>query len=313
MIRLRSIDALRGIAATLVVLRHSYAGFAFGSIGVDFFFVISGFIMAKLSLERTPKQFLRDRAWRIFPIYWVLVSYTLAAGLWKGQSFNWFAANLILVSRWFGFTEFAWGITWTLCYELAFYCLVALGMKLGSYRVPLAIFALCVIARPFINSPLVDFFGSPIAVEFLFGVAIARLPKCESYGMPMAGIGILWLALFPNGWIENMELAMSYELGALRVLVWGIPAALIVYGCLSNERRFGRWATPLVWLGLASYSIYLIHLKIIEVFNYAPSWLLAVSSIWIGFAAWYFIEKPLLRLPKVRLSRSKKQPRQQST
>ena len=65
--RLRSIDMVRGLAALAVVFAHVDDRFAVGAAGVDFFFVVSGFVMAHVSRNRTPAQFLEDRAWRIFP------------------------------------------------------------------------------------------------------------------------------------------------------------------------------------------------------------------------------------------------------
>src|SRR5438128_2745859 len=49
------------------------ANAGYGAAGVDLFFVISGFIMAQVSLGRTAGQFLGDRLWRIYPLWWVAV------------------------------------------------------------------------------------------------------------------------------------------------------------------------------------------------------------------------------------------------
>lgn len=288
------------MAALLVVTRHacyeSGDSFMFGAIGVDLFFIISGFVMATLAGKRTTGRFIADRLWRIFPIYWLLVSYDVwVVGVWRhGESLGWAAANLVLVSRWFGFSDWAWNHTWTLVFELAFYLLVALGIWLRNWRVPLLIFVACLVVRPFTDIPLLKVFGSPLALEFLLGAAVAILPKREDIGVAAAALAVLWLLLFPNSWLQDYGFAFSFWPAAARSFLWGVPSALLAYGCLANNRRFGRWATPLVWLGFASYSVYLIHINVVENLPILPWWVLAIGASWIGFAVWYFIERPLL-------------------
>ena len=78
---LKSIQYLRGIAATMVVMTHVLrtadvlADFHFiGAAGVDIFFVISGFLMWSINNknERTAAEFMLDRLARIVPLYWVV-------------------------------------------------------------------------------------------------------------------------------------------------------------------------------------------------------------------------------------------------
>jgi peptidoglycan/LPS O-acetylase OafA/YrhL len=71
--KLRSVQALRAIAACAVVVLHAVpdarapvGGAGYGAAGVDLFFVISGFIMANVSKGRTGSEFVRDRLWRIY-------------------------------------------------------------------------------------------------------------------------------------------------------------------------------------------------------------------------------------------------------
>ena len=79
--KLRSIQVLRAVAACAVVVVHSYLrsgqfeanAIRLGAAGVDLFFVISGFIMAHVAVGRTSGQFMRDRIWRIYPMWWLAV------------------------------------------------------------------------------------------------------------------------------------------------------------------------------------------------------------------------------------------------
>ena len=66
--KLRSIQTLRALAACGVVVYHTYdtgGKAAYGGVGVDLFFVISGFIMAKVAQAKTAAKFAQDRLWRI--------------------------------------------------------------------------------------------------------------------------------------------------------------------------------------------------------------------------------------------------------
>lgn len=82
--KLESIQVLRGIAASMVVIMHAWGvstlqqqphnPVRLGAAGVDLFFVISGFIMATISAGKTPREFLIDRLWRIYPIWWIACS-----------------------------------------------------------------------------------------------------------------------------------------------------------------------------------------------------------------------------------------------
>ncbi|MCE7922002.1 MAG: acyltransferase [Haliscomenobacteraceae bacterium CHB4] len=82
--RLLELDALRGIAALMVVLFHftmerpeMYLGFKYGVTGVDFFFIISGFVIfLTLSSTKNWKDFVVSRFSRLFPTYWAVVTFT---------------------------------------------------------------------------------------------------------------------------------------------------------------------------------------------------------------------------------------------
>ena len=93
----------------------------------------------------------------------------------------------------------------------------------------------------------------PIVLEFIFGIAIARL-MLAGFRLPPA---LALFALFA-GFAVIVSVAPAVE--NLRVVVWGLPAALIVAGAVSLERDLGhvvpKW---LLAMGDASYSLYLSH------------------------------------------------------
>lgn len=106
--RLQGLDALRGIAALCVVMLHANAvfrqvppWFAFGYLGVDFFLMLSGYLMARFTEPRlaagaSPTAFLRSRYWRFWPVV-ALGSVIGIPYLWvrtQGDP-GWFGAALI--------------------------------------------------------------------------------------------------------------------------------------------------------------------------------------------------------------------------
>ena len=294
--RYRSIDILRGLAASAVVLAHVNPGFNLGAIGVDIFFVVSGFVMAHVSRHRTAAQFLTDRAWRIYPVYWAVAVPWILLGLSAGALGLAQAASSLLLwpAWWSGLNSLFIGVSWTLAYELAFYLCVAAAVFLRSPAIPLGLFGLALLARPFSDNILIAFAGHPIAIEFLFGVAIALAPKPQRIGGGALALGVVWLALFPNAQFHDFLHNGSESHGILRLLLWGIPSALIVFGAVCQEECLGRsWTRFPLLLGAASYSIYLVHSLVVGLVDLA--WPIEFAlSIATGVLVWRLAERPIL-------------------
>lgn len=297
-LKLRSIQVLRGVAACAVVLLHAVpeGGQAigdrgFGAAGVDLFFVISGFIMANVAKNRSALEFLRDRLWRIYPIWWIAVlpwifmvprgptSIVSSLTLWPIYAGGYYVPVL--------------KVGWTLSFELLFY----LGMTLAILRgaaVPLLAYGLFLVAALATSSPLMHFAGSPMTLEFLMGVVIAGLPRRAALGLLVpAGIAMLALTSPAIGDVDST----LHPLPALwRALLWGCPAALVVWGALSLEPLFeGRVFDLPVAVGDASYSIYLFHPLV--AFGLALPWIVRLLlAIGVGWAMHLLVERRVMRM-----------------
>jgi exopolysaccharide production protein ExoZ len=135
-----------------------------------------------------------------------------------------------------------------------------------------------------------------LLIEFAFGLLIARLlrPNGTAQGLSLVGTGVLGLALVSwYGWSDE-----SY-----RLLIWGIPAALIVVGVLAIEHA-GTWPRhlrPMEALGDASYSLYLWHGLVIaaghKFLGKSVTATLAIAAlcIAIAFISHAMFEKPAMR------------------
>lgn len=286
-LKLRSIQVLRGVAAMAVVAHHAFPDTkSVGAAGVDLFFVISGFIMATCAGGRRPLEFLADRAWRIYPLWLIALAPWLAI---DPQDLLHVVRSVTLWPVYGGqFLNPALGIGWTLSFEFLFYLGFASALATRP-MVPLLLFCLCLVLGLETNSVLFWFLGSPLTFEFLLGVAITRLPRSERTGIVAIGLGLLWFALSPSGFYNQ-----AFGVGALyRMLAWGVPAALVVYGAWCLERRFaGRAFDFPVLLGSASFSIYLFHqLVMLEVQGLAGF----VMSALVGIAAFIGLERPIMK------------------
>ena len=210
--KLLSVQALRGIAALLVVIFHIDAMFregaprsrefgdfwARGFAGVDMFFVISGFIMVYVTQNIAPSlksagRFLYSRITRIYPLWWVfaglmmLYFYTAVGApaapnkAQGGEILPYIAKSLLLLPQ---AHDPVLGVGWTLIHEMLFYILFAAGLMLPRKFLPfwLGLWVWIIIAysnlgpsQPLHAKNLLQLFMSPINVEFVMGAAVALL------------------------------------------------------------------------------------------------------------------------------------------
>jgi exopolysaccharide production protein ExoZ len=294
--KLRSIQVLRGIAACAVVVLHAYpdaqapiGNAGYGAAGVDLFFVISGFIMASVSQGRTPGEFLGDRLWRIYPLWWVAVLPWLFM-VPRGGTF--IVSSLTLWPIYgAGYYVPVLKVGWTLSFELLFYLSMTLAIATRA-AIPLAAYGLFLIGALTTSSSLLHFVGNPMALEFLMGVVIASLPRRSALGL-LIPVGLALFAMTSPD-TGNVEASLRPQAAVWRVLTWGVPAAMIVWGAISLERLFRRrlFDVPVV-LGDASYSIYLFHPVIAHGLAFAWPIRLALA-IGAGWAMHLLVERRLL-------------------
>ncbi|MEA2722081.1 MAG: exopolysaccharide production protein ExoZ [Candidatus Eremiobacteraeota bacterium] len=337
---LGNVQALRAIAALLVVVVHAYAVEStylpgrpwttpyhiLGTYGVDLFFVISGVVMLVSTAtwfgERSaPRRFLARRATRIYPPYWivtalVLVAYLLvpsAAGEHRSARPDVLLSFLALPQR----GEPLLVVGWTLTYELVFYAVFAFALTFARryLAVVTAIWLLAVVLigalGPHAN-PLVRVLGSWFNLEFVFGMAVGTLVLRGAFAAPRA---LLALAIVL---VVAVCVATAYSGREFLEIAWwrpwavGLPMALLVYASLGLERRgvlAPRWLRA---QGDASYALYLWHVPVIGALGLAlnrihvngtPARVAIVFggyalAIAVSFAAYRWIERPLLRLAR---------------
>ena len=338
---LQSLEALRGIAALIVLLHHAlgmvqnprYYGtpllgdvFSVGQLGVDIFFVLSGFMMVYTNPgdHQSPfrlARYLFHRLSRIYPLYWVVCAvYVPALFLIPGtgpahleRSWGETISGLLLLP-WKHDPQL--GVAWTLRFEVMFYLfflpfLVRRWLGWGFWAF-LAAMALWNMARPlFPGSPWLEQAVSFRLLEFLAGVVTCSLLDAGSG----EGRGCGWLVAAGLGIILTMvaaELRMGAESLPWRGLGYACGASLLLAGLVRAERA-GSLAVPapLVTLGICSYAVYLVHFPaqqvlmkvMLKVTGPSPGLVvvhgvaLAVAALSLasGLAVSRFVEQPLLR------------------
>ena len=320
--RIDAIQVLRALAALLVVITHAINAYdlrpdlpqpiigqvgyfnTFGAIGVDIFFVVSGFVMAFTVANRpqlTGSEFLKMRLVRVVPPYWLATIATLPfALLWFGYLDGQRVLSGFTVFPAMAAPDFVLPILhvgWSLAFELAFYFVVAAVMVVTSrpdQRVVGAIIAASGFAAMGIfyqpASAAAAIFINAIWLEFVFGmlvyVAWSRLTGDPLVAVLCLGVGIASLtkaAVLGSGFLDAPWTLFSPEApdqtldrnGLLRALRWGLPSAVMVLGLLWFTRgTAGQWLTRTrPWAGLhqlgdASYSLYLVHPFVMSSWQY---------------------------------------------
>jgi peptidoglycan/LPS O-acetylase OafA/YrhL len=279
------VQALRALAAFSVAFLHiSFAALSLNpgdhalsalyhalpwEAGVDIFFVISGFVIVTASTRffataGGQSAFLRRRLARIVPLYWLMTTLflaTLAAsrhaihGAIGGPLYILASYLFIPFARPDGLVQPAFGLGWTLNYEMVFYLTFTLFLGLPKQRaVPAAclgflIFVLAGQAHIW-HGTILTTWSNPIILEFCAGMLIALCPgKIRLQRRARLALVALAFAIFilaPSGWPD--------------IASQGVPAAcLLAAAALGAPARNRGLITASLILGDASYALYLVH------------------------------------------------------
>lgn len=352
--KLAGIQYLRAVAAFLVVMDHAagimafpeyygyqlYAGLLkYGWIGVDIFFVVSGFIITVVSLQAytlQPRLPLRDfaihRFARIVPFMWLCVlTYAILRYLGRGTF-----ELLPYVNAFFLWPigEVRPNVIWTLRHELLFYIIFAVSFlpRVRSPFLLIAWFVSPIVFAPLrafcTNTPahaleLMDFAFNPVNIEFGGGflVGIAYLQRERLAGLIGLATSLsrrqnmLSFALAAFLAIEFV-IAMIFDLNATTVyaaLALGSMSAIALCMALTLGPAKRRFALFVELLGDASYSIYLVHNLVIlvcldalryfapHVSAYIVHPTLLLFALAIGVLIHLTVEKPVVRIGREAL------------
>lgn len=292
----RDIQILRGLAVVFVVLFHlEIAGLSSGFLGVDVFFVVSGFLMAILYKSGETKKFFERRAKRLLPAYFATVIFTLFASLFivlpseLGQVvtqsiYSLFFANNIgfwMQNSYFSKADFNPLLhLWSLGVEIQFYLIVPLLVWLfrkSKLLLPLATFisfAACIFIVGI--SPKTSFFMMPLRMwEFLIGFLAAYYltinGSVKYKNLNIIGfLGLVVLIAIPFMNVNGQSLDRMLGHPSMYALGVCIATALIIGFGLPDSINNSTLGKIFSKIGDYSYSIYLVHFPIIVLYLYKP-------------------------------------------
>ena len=295
MVTFRTIELLRGLAALSVAVAHAdsllganpalpfgrWHAFAMpGTAGVEFFFVLSGFVMAvahRADIARGGNfgRFLWRRFRRIYPLYWVVLLVPLH---------RFWGAPLLTpdaIAAWFSLlpirTDSILVVAWTLRQEVTFYLMLALCLLPWIGRAMLAAWVAATLAWWFLPHPapppglpttvlshVFSLFNFEFFAGLLAGWMLPHWPRRPAFGWALLATGLAGLA-----WRMSLD-GWGVDYGPLHARpIYGAAYAAIILACATLERdgaiAFGSKAVAFTaFAGAISYPLYLSHLLTLD-------------------------------------------------
>lgn len=268
---LRSVEVRFG--GTPLLGTWALAGFG----GVDLFFVISGFVMVWVTRGDQGKPAALPGFWfarlaRIYPLWWLVLSALVAVWMVKP---DWvYSSHDSSPELWKSYLLVPdqelplHAVGWTLIHELWFYLVFGIFLLLPTRWLPaaLAIWAILtaaaasVLPRP--DNPFIALIRHPLTLEFILGATIGLLAQGRIFPAPrlMVQFSAFWMLMSALALREDAPAMFGQEWP--RLMYFGIPAALLVWGCVGLEQdgyQSPKWTKS---LGDWSYALYLIHVPV---------------------------------------------------
>jgi peptidoglycan/LPS O-acetylase OafA/YrhL len=321
------LTGLRGMAALIVFISHAankgylpgYLGNGFGQIGLMIFFVLSGFLMAHLYLERTcnfqkVSHYALARIGRIFPLYFavVIISFVISNYLFTEFLFDFREIDTFLLAIFFVTSPYT---LWTIPVEVQFYVIFVVFWWLfqkneSGWKFWVFGFLVCVptVIYSVFHEKIIGN-NSKVLFSFFVGVLTSliynkinrtnKLKKMADFaGLPLL---ILLLINLPS-FRRYFGLYWSPK---IYFRTWLDPVTwVLVYGTFwcallnSKTLNFLNWR-PFVFIGGISYGFYLFHAPILEHGMHLPGTPIAkfviifLATTLISFMSFWLYEKPI--------------------
>ncbi|MGV9340979.1 acyltransferase family protein [Streptomyces sp. NPDC003688] len=290
--RLAALDGLRFLAAVAVVVFHftgqvpatmehvwgrpyqavfpdSHRYLAYGRLGVDLFFLISGFVICMSAWGRSPRDFFISRVTRLYPMYWigVLVSaaviYLFHSPVGNPNPRVLFA-NLTMLQKPLGVPNLD-AVYWTLWPELCFYLTFSIVVWMGLTYTRVAVFCgiwtVAAVLAPAAHLPLMTVLVNPTSAPyFIAGMAFYLMYRFRP-------TPLLW-GIVLMSWLLAMHFVLTPHGGRLNWATWH-PwrgwLVLAISGCFALIAAIALgWTSRIQWrwlsvAGTLTFPLYLLH------------------------------------------------------
>lgn len=320
--KLELLEVMRGLAAIWVLLHHAdqsvahfvgaLGGFPLvsnGYLGVDFFFVLSGFIISFSACRLSEsgqglKEYFSARLVRIYVPYLpiglgIFILYCFLPGLSQGGRVPSMVTTLTLLPT---NSPPALSVAWTLVHEIIFYVIFSLWFV--SRRALWSVVAFWVVTIFVIQFSHIElgrftlYFLSPLNLYFVLGVSIFMLWRHLAVGAVVAIVAAI--AGFALVMSEAMQASPQRIFVALGFALMVVAAA----SSLAAKVRVWNW---LLSLGSASYAVYLVHNPVLsivirvvkrlvpDVTPWMAMFMISSIALGAGVVFWRLYERPALR------------------
>ena len=329
MTRIPSLDGLRAISISLVVVGHwaelryhsDIAG-AFANLGVRIFFIISGYLITTLLLKEHAKtstirlrEFYVRRAYRILPASFVFILVVFVIFWRELQWYHMAAAALYLANFDFSHPWFL-GHLWSLSVEEQFYLLwPGVLKKWYQHRVAILVGVVAFAPAYRIVCHFLGLHGRAdetfpavadiLAVGCLVAIFADRVPTLKkARRVRQAAIHSAWAAILivPVALVPVYVGILHYHITPVLLLVlWPVMHASIaglLFHVVQKPYRFLN-VRPIVWLGQISYSLYLWQ-QLFVFGRHARPWYFVLFAVGLASASYYLVEQPMLRMREKR-------------
>ncbi|EMU9504827.1 TPA: acyltransferase [Enterobacter asburiae] len=310
--------------------------FSKGAFGVDLFFVISGFIICFATEKEefhSSLKFVIRRFFRIYPLLiFSMLVYFLVVVL-RPESHDlmiWFLWSIIPLhvdyhagAPFFGYNML--GIAWTLTYEVSFYFIFLIAMSIShKYRMILSstiLISMVIMSQMLSGSPTLDglnnnyiindfitLISSPIYIDFVYGIITYCVFKKVKISENRKGGGILSALLICIVVITTSSIFLTKDTNH-GPLSWGFMAFVIALCMTLLEDIVRKYDSALLdVLGNVSFSLYMCHYIIIEIYNkyfHSESFtgasalvMMTTISVMVSILLFRFVEMPSVNASK---------------
>ena len=285
-VRVDNIHYLRGICSLLVVFTHFHFlifNYVNGSFGVDFFFIISGFVMQgtlsryseSTSCLRISLHFILRRLLRIYPVFLLLLIPLL---IYQNTGFYESLVSVLFLNNYLNI-EFPIFSSWSLVYEFNFYFFIFLMILLKKVKFIKFFLLFSGLIGLFFdfNNILIDYLLSPFNIYFAVGMYLySNSIHLNKYFIFLCFILLFFFSLgldstdiyvgLPKESVNFLNLDLNFSFP--RLIVWGIPVIFIFNYLLRTKLDFLNENAKkiLEFFGDISYSLYLVHTVIYSLY-----------------------------------------------
>jgi peptidoglycan/LPS O-acetylase OafA/YrhL len=335
--KIPQLDAVRGIAILLVLI-HNIASFpslhlsavsSYGWMGVDLFFVLSGFLITGILLDAKQsdgyfRNFYARRCLRIWPLYYSLLVFMFlivphvrpsdAHELFEKSS-PWWAFPFFLQNCFVPIPSQAagsLGVTWSLAIEEQFYLIWPLFVRYVSSlqikRIAMAVILLSSPLRFYLSLHHVNIYSNFFCrLDGLMAGALLALLVREQAFVPLKHIKLAWMSFFIAASLAI--LAENLQARWFTFSMTSIGSASLVYLALFSQWKWIQSVFKnrfLIYTGTISYGLYLLHkipfdvAKVIHLDQHplVTVCVTALSSYLLAALSWTLLEKPFLKLKR---------------